>query len=356
LSGEARWHVQTNRRAALPSTPFPADATDGDDSTATGFPTLPTEPTLESLPNRGLRYLLATRPGFLSVTLVAALIGLATAFASGITLNAATAWATVVFALVAHAGVNVMNDYYDALNGTDDLNTERIFPFTGGSRFIQNGVLGVRETFLYGSALLGLVAVGGIFLAWVSGPGLLIVGVLGLVIGWAYSAPPLMLNGRGLGEICVWGGFSLVAVGADFVQRGHFAAMPMNVTTSYALLVTNILFINQFPDKNADEAAGKRTWVVRLGPVTARWGYPLIAGLAYLWTVVASTRGVLPAASLIAILPALFSARAAALVLRVATRPRALAPAIQLSITAALCHGLLLALALGASKLLETVP
>ncbi|WP_201276166.1 prenyltransferase [Methylotetracoccus oryzae] len=252
---------------------------------------MPSEPTLAALPNRGLRYFLATRPGFLSVTLVAVLIGLATAFASGVELNAVTAGATVVVALAAHAGVKVMNDYYDALNGTDALNTDRIFPFTGGSRFIQNGVFSPRETLLYGAALLGLVALAGILLAWASGAGLLIVGALGLAIGWAYSAPPLMLNARGFGELCVWTGFSLVAVGADFAQRGHWAVMPLEVTASYALLVTNILFINQFPDKNADEAAGKRTWVVRLGPRLARWGYPLIAGLAYLWTFAGITRG-----------------------------------------------------------------
>jgi 1,4-dihydroxy-2-naphthoate octaprenyltransferase len=159
-----------------------------------------------------------------------------------------------------------------------------------------------------------------------------------------------MLNARGLGEVCVWAGFSLVAVGADFVQRGQFAAMPLVVTSSYSLLVTNILFVNQFPDRNADEAGGKRTWIVRLGPQAARWGYPAIAGLAYLWTLAGSVRGALPLAALVAILPALLSARASALVLRFATRPRGLTPAIQLSIAAALSHGVLLVLALWASK------
>ena len=207
------------------------------------------------------------------MTLVAALIGLATALACVTELDATKMVVTLVFALLAHAGVNVMNDYYDALNDKGAVNTERIFPYTGGVRFIKNGVLGLRETSLIGSALLVLVAIAGMLLAWASAPELLIIGGLGLVIGWNYSAPPFMLNARGPGERCGWAGCSLVAVGADFAQRGQFAAMPLVVTASYSLLLTNIPFVNQFPDRSADEAAAKRTWVVRLGPHGARWGF-----------------------------------------------------------------------------------
>ena len=55
----------------------------------------------------------------------------------------AVSWGLVGWALLAvlllQAGVNVFNDYYDHDNGCDAANTERVFPFTGGSRFIQNG-------------------------------------------------------------------------------------------------------------------------------------------------------------------------------------------------------------------------
>ncbi|MBK7768906.1 MAG: hypothetical protein IPI44_24510 [Sulfuritalea sp.] len=98
----------------------------------------PLEPTLDALPNPLLSYFAATRPAFLSVTFVGCLLGLATAAYSGIAIGPALATATLFFALVAHAGANVINDYYDALSGCDGANTERQFPFTGGSRFIQN--------------------------------------------------------------------------------------------------------------------------------------------------------------------------------------------------------------------------
>lgn len=310
------------------------------------------EPTLATLPNPALRYLLATRPAFLAVTLFACLIGLATAFSSGIDVHPATALATIVFALMAHAGINVLNDYYDALNGTDAINTERIFPFTGGSRFIQNGVLSIRETAAFGALLIALVIAAGIWLTTISAPDLLWIGVAGLVIGWAYSAPPLKLNSRGLGEACVWTGFALIAVGTDFVQRGSFSALPLIAVTSYALLVTCVLFINQFPDRKADEAAGKHHWVVRLGASRARWCYLLIDCAAYFWLIGTVIAGALPWPALIALLPALLSFRAAQDLLRYAESPTKLAPAIQLTIGAAALHGILLAASLVAARLL----
>jgi 1,4-dihydroxy-2-naphthoate octaprenyltransferase len=313
----------------------------------------PAEPSLASLSNPALRYFLATRPPFLSVTLFACLIGLATAFASGVAVHPATATITVIFALVAHAGINVLNDYYDALNGTDAINTERVFPFTGGSRFIQNGVLTLRETVVFGAALLALVVVAGLWLTSVSAPGLVWIGVAGLFIGWTYSAPPLKLNSRGLGEACVWAGFALIAVGADFVQRGGISSLPLVAVTGYALLVTNILYINQFPDRKADEAAGKHHWVVRLGVDRARWVYAAIAVAAYAWLVGAVLTGALPWLALIALLPAALSAKAARDVMRFAARPPELAPAIQMTIGAASLHGLLLTAALVAARLVS---
>ena len=306
----------------------------------------PAEPAFATLTNPVLRYFLATRPGFLSVTLVACLVGLGTAYHDGAVLDATNAAVTLVFALLAHAGINVLNDYYDELNGTDRANTDRVFPYTGGSRFIQNGVLTLGETLAYGMALVGVVIVAGLWLAGMSAPNLIWIGAAGLFIGWAYSAPPLALNSRGLGEPCVAIGFGLVVVGADFVQRGDFALLPAVAAVSYGLLVTNILYMNQFPDRRADEAAGKRHWVVILGPQRGRWGYVLIGVVAYGFLLGATGAGLLPRMALIALGSAVMSGLAARDLLLYAEQPRRLALAIKLTIGAAILHGLLLAGAL----------
>lgn len=312
--------------------------------------TRPMEPTLSAFQNPLARYVAATRPAFLSASLMASVIGLAVSWQGGVIFSVSLALITLLFALLAHAGVNVLNDYYDALNGTDAQNTERIFPFTGGSRFIQNGVLTLVQTRNYGFALLLGVVFAGLWLMANSAPQLLYVGIAGLFIGWAYSAPPFRLNSRGLGELCVAAGFLAITVGTDFVQRKGFALAPFVAGLSYALLVTNLLYINQFPDRSADTFAGKLHWVARLEVQHARWGYVLIVALSYVWLLVSVVLGWLPLLVLLALLALPLSVKAARLLLRHAAQPQQLGDAIKLTIAAMMVHGALLSLALILTK------
>lgn len=303
----------------------------------------PHEPSLSAFAHPLIRYFAATRPAFLSVTLVAVLLGFATAWHGGLQLDLLNAALTLIFALCAHAGVNVINDYYDALNGSDAANTERLFPFTGGSRFIQNGVLSLRSTALFGYGLLAAVIPAGLWLTTHSAPGLIVIGLAGLFVGWAYSAPPFQLMCRGLGEVAIAAGWLLVVVGTDFVQRGSFAWLPLIAAVPYTLHVVNILYINQFPDLIADASAGKRTLVVRLGAMRARWGYLGITLLAYGWLLAAIIMDYLPMLSALACLTLIPSLLAARGLIHNAESPKQLTPAIKLSILAANLHGLLLA-------------
>lgn len=303
----------------------------------------PLEPSLERLGNPLLRYVAATRPAFLSVTFVGCLLGLASAAASGVRVDPATATLTLFFALVAHGGANVVNDYYDALSGCDAANTSRVFPFTGGSRFIQNGVLTLAATGRFGRALLLTVIPAGLWLTAVSDEGLILIGMIGLAVGWAYSAPPFRLQARGLGEFGITLAWLLVVVGSDFVQRRAFSSEPLAAGLGYALLVASVLYINQFPDIDADAQAGKRTLVVRLGPQAARWGYLVLILLAYGWVGALAFADVLPTRCLLALVPALASGAAIRCLWPNAEQPSNLAPAIKLTILATSLHGLTLA-------------
>lgn len=306
----------------------------------------PKEPTPAALPSPVLRYFLATRPAFLSMTFVAVVVGLASAAGSGVRLDPVLAALTAIFAVVAHAGVNVINDYYDGLSGCDDANEERLFPFTGGSRFVQNRVLSLNAVGRFGYALLATVVPAGLWLTARSAPGLIAIGVAGLVIGWAYSAPPLALQARGLGEVAVVAALLLVVVGADFVQRRAFGFAPAAAGLGFALLLADVLYVAQFPDRRADAAANKRTMVVRLGAAAARWGYALIALLAYGWALAMIAAGRLPKLALVSLAPAAANVAGMRELWTNAERPQALGPAIKTTIAAALSHGLLMAAAL----------
>jgi len=280
-----------------------------------------------------------TRPGFLVITAVACVLGVSVAAACGHGPNVWTALATLVLAVLMHAAANVLNDYHDALNGADDANTQGLFPFTGGARLIQNGQVSVKDTHDLARALILFLIPCGLLLSVQTGGGLLLLGLVGLLLGWGYSAPPLALMKRGLGELTVALTWGLVVIGSDYVQRSQFFVMPAVVAVSFALLVGNILVINGFPDAVADAQVGKRTLVVRLGPRRAAWVYLIFALLAYVWLFVGVRLFIHPAPALWGLVSMPLSLWAFALLLQNAEQPERLVPAIVLTIAAAVLHG-----------------
>jgi 1,4-dihydroxy-2-naphthoate octaprenyltransferase len=163
---------------------------------------------------------------------------------------------------------------------------------------------------------------------------------VGLLLGWGYSAPPLVLMKRGLGELTVALTWGLVVVGADYVQRGQFFLIPIAVAVSFALLVGNILVINGFPDAHADAQVGKRTLVVRVGPIRAAWIYFAFVVLAHAWLVAGVWLFTHPEPALWGLVSLPLSLAAFVLLLKNAKQAARLTPAIVLTIAAAVLHGL----------------
>lgn len=283
-----------------------------------------------------------TRPGFLMVTLSACLVGLASAAQAG-PLDGGLALATLLLACVAHAGANVLNDWQDALNGADAANHDGLHPFTGGSRLIQQGAVDARQTARWSALLLLSLLPAGALLAARSGSGLLLIGAAGLVLAWAYSAPPLKLMSRGLGELAVAGAWWLVVLGADYVQRGQFAAAPALLGVGIALLVACVLLINGFPDARSDASVGKRTLVVRLGPRRAALLFAALVPLAHAWVALCAFAWLPWPGAAWGLLSLPLAATGAALLWRHARQPQRLRPAIALTIASANLHALALA-------------
>ena len=202
--------------------------------------------------------------------------------------------------IVAHAGVNVLNDVYDDAVGGDRNNPGRIYPYTGGSRFIQAGIMDRVQMRRFGVALLAAAALIGLALATLSGPEVLIFGVIGLALGIAYSAPPVQLSARGWGEIAVAVGFGVLPVtGAAWLQTGIFSGHAVLISLPISCWIFNVLLMNEVPDTEADARAGKRTMVVRFEPEGTHVVYLLVNALAVLAVAIAGSLGALPAAAMI---------------------------------------------------------
>ena len=282
-----------------------------------------------------------TRPGFLLLTVVACALGTATAAACGCGLDLPLAAAATALAVLAHATGNVLNDLHDARNGADAANTQGIAPFTGGSRLIQNGLVTERDTGELVKALLVFLVPAGLWLALQVGSGqLLLLGAIGLALAWAYSAPPLRLMSRGLGELTVALVWFLVVVGADLVQRQQWFPIPASVALNFSGLVAALLLINGFPDAEADARVGKRTLVVLLGPTAASLWYLALVVSAHLWLVLSVMWLIPPAEALWGLVSAPLSLVAASLLWRHRRQPHRLRLALRLSVMAVLLHGL----------------
>ena len=249
----------------------------------------------------GLRFFLATRLPFLTATLVPVALGIAAAalehhFKLGL------AALTLVGAIAVHLGLNVANDIFDARSGADDYNVNPTM-FSGGSRVIQYGLVSMRQMIAIAAVCYVIAIIIGLYLASVAGWGLLWLGVAGVLISYFYTAPPLKLVHRGLGELSTALGFGpIMVLGAYYVQTGHYALRPLILSIPVAVLVMLILYANEIPDRVSDARAGKRTLVVRLPHSAVITGYAIAAAVAYSALVVGVVLRVLPWPTLLALL------------------------------------------------------
>jgi 1,4-dihydroxy-2-naphthoate octaprenyltransferase len=241
----------------------------------------------------------ATRLPFLSATFVPVLIGLAVAASHG-WFDLPAALLTMLGGAFVHLGVNVSNDVFDTTLGADELNVTPT-QFSGGSRVIQYGLVSLPRMAAISAAFFAAAVVVGLVLMVVRGsPALLAIGVLGFVLGIGYTAPPLKLVYRGLGEIAVAVGFGpLMLLGAYVVQtRGLVSWEPIAASVPVAVLVALILYVNEIPDRRGDAHAGKRTLPVRLSKATVIRIYELAAAVAFASVVVSVGIGTLPVTAL----------------------------------------------------------
>lgn len=262
--------------------------------------TSPLEPRFEDLagdaPGRKARRLfLATRPKFLTASVLPVIVGTAWGATLAGQFDALAAVLALLATALVHAASNVINDVGDDETGTDRTNIERIYPYTGGSRFIQNQIMTAAEMHRWGWTLIAIASVLGLVLALLKGPTVIALGLAGIAIAWAYSAPSLQLSGKGVGEFFLMIAFGLLpAGGAAWLQSGVFDIVTVLMALPLGIWVMLILWINEVPDRRADAASGKRTLVVRLGLDGARHGYRLLHVLAYAAIIALVVRGTLP--------------------------------------------------------------
>jgi len=259
---------------------------------------------------------------------------------------------TLIGVLALHTATNTLNDYFDYRSGNDLVNREANRPFDGGSPFIVDGRLRAESVYRFGAGAL-LLGIGiGLFLAWMKGWLIIPLGLVGVGSAYFYVEPRVRLASRGLGEFLTGFCFGpLVVIGAYYVQAQSISSGVVMAGIPVGILITNVLFINQFPDREADLAVGKNHWVVRLGKKKAVRVFVILVSAVYISVALGVLMKILPVFSLITFGTLPISLKAVMVALREYENSPKLKPAQALTILSHASTGLLLSLSFYLSEL-----
>lgn len=289
--------------------------------------------------SRTRAWILAARPKTLTAAAapVVAGTGVAAFHGGAVVLPALAALAG---ALLIQVATNLANDYYDFVRGGD--NAERVGPV----RVTQAGLIPPRTVKHGMLAVLAAALLVGVYLAWVGGWPIVVIGLASLACAVLYTGGPFPLAYHGLGDVFVFVFFGLVAVsGTVYVQTLAWPPDAFLAGAAMGALTTAILVVNNLRDLPTDARAGKRTLAVRLGSGGTKAEYVVLLLAAGVAPVVGVWRFAWPAASLAALLAVPLGAPAAWRVLTFRD-PRELLPALGQTSRVVALYGVLLGLGL----------
>jgi len=239
---------------------------------------------------------LSTRPWSFTMTFSSVTLGVLLAAIAG-RFNPLFYALTLVGMIAFHAATNVLNDFYDVKHGVDregaPTTKYRVHPAAFGQ-------VPLSTTLAFSVGLYTVTLATGVYLALASSTFILLVIAAGIAGSVFYTADPVDLKARSLGEPTVfimWG--LLIPLGAYMVQTGTFAWAPLLASIPVGIFVVLVLLANNIRDIGYDGTVRERTLAVALGPRRAQRLYVVLLALAYTVVAVGILVEQLPAWSLL---------------------------------------------------------
>ena len=236
------------------------------------------------------------RPFSFTASLLPVSVGGAIAFSQG-RMHWPLFLAALLGALGLHIGTNVINEIYDVRHGIDSITSPRM------SMAILKGRITERGAFLV--AWLGFIValLMGIFLTLHRGWPIVLLGLIGFIGGYFYTAPPFQYKYRALGLPLVFVLMGpLMVIGSYYAVTGSFDANLLIVSVPVGLLVTAILHGNEWRDVAEDTRHGFTTFSAQVGREAAHWVYVMLILGAYVAVGLAVMVGALPTLALLTLL------------------------------------------------------
>ncbi len=214
-------------------------------------------------------WLLGIRPRTLTMAAVPVAVGAVCAWAGGASPDWLTLIVTLCCAVLIQIGTNLFNDANDGERGADG--PDRLGPV----RITGAGLAQPRQVRRAAQACFILALVAGAYLVVVGGVPILVIGLVSLVSGYAYSSGPRPLSHGPFSEVFVIVFFGLIAVAGSYYLQSAKLPDARVILTGIAVgcYAAAVLLVNNLRDQAADSRAGRQTLAIRLGMRGSRWLY-----------------------------------------------------------------------------------
>jgi len=220
-------------------------------------------------------WVLASRPRTLLAAIVPVVVGTAIAVNDN-KFKFSAALVALLCSVLIQIGTNFVNDLFDFLKGTDKEGR------VGPARAVASGMISPAQMKAGIVACFGLSFLLGLYLVYIGGWNILVIGLASIAAGIAYTAGPFPLAYNGLGDIFVFLFFGFVGtVGSYYVQAHELSAFVYWASVPVGALITNILVVNNFRDREEDKLNGKNTLAVILGARFSQFQYLLFMLVSY---------------------------------------------------------------------------
>ena len=221
-------------------------------------------------------WLRVIRIRFLLASVIAVSNGLAITYWKYSTIDPVSAILTYIGVVFLHASVDLLNDYWDYKRGID-VATKRT-KFSGGTGVLPENLLEPRTVYIAGLIFLVLGASIGAYFIMIRGIAIAI--ILGFAVTAIYFYSTKIVN-AGLGELFVAIKGAMIVLGSLYVQNAMLDLAALYGGAIVGLLSATVLFINSFPDYEADKSKGRRTLVIIFGRKAASNIFPMFIIAAY---------------------------------------------------------------------------
>lgn len=286
-------------------------------------------------------WLRAIRIRFLLASVIAVSNGLAITYWKIGTIDPFYAVMTYIGVVFLHASVDLLNDYWDHKRGIDSVTTRT--KFSGGTGVLPENLLTPKA--VYAAGLIFLLLGASIGAYFVAVRGITIAVILGFAVVAIYFYSTSIVN-AGLGELFVAIKGAMIVLGTFYVQSPSLEPAAMYVGAIVGILSATVLFVNSFPDYEADRSKGRRTLVIVVGKKTAAAVYPAFMVAAYAMIVMGIFFGFTKIFSLISLASIPFAIKSVVLLRKDHESIERMVPAMSSAVTYSRITGFLLALGL----------